>query len=297
MNISALKEFIDLAYTLNFRKSANQLGISPSALSKHISKLEEELSTQLFIRSKQSVSLTESGRVFYEKIKPIVMQLDRVIADAKGTNVPVEGTLRVGHFPIAANKFIGEAMRELSKEYPKVNVELQIGELGDMERALDNDVLDLCITARFSNSVIRPDMQFLEFHTDGLSAMIPMGNPLCDREYIEFRELMDYPLVLPDSRQFPDFYALMMDLIAKTGKEPNVVGRFSSWLSSLAMAASNKAIVVQARHTSETPPNVKCVDIINPEALIKIGVLWKTQNSAPGLTQFVNNLYKFWFGE
>ena len=64
MDIQILREFADLAHTLNFKKTAERMFIGQSTLSKHISALEEEVEVQLFVRTKQGVHITQSGRDF-----------------------------------------------------------------------------------------------------------------------------------------------------------------------------------------------------------------------------------------
>lgn len=67
MNISYVKEFLDLAETLSFTKSAINLAVSQSALSRHIAEIEKEVGFKLFSRTTTSVALTREGRAFYEK--------------------------------------------------------------------------------------------------------------------------------------------------------------------------------------------------------------------------------------
>lgn len=94
MTLSNLKEFIDLAYTLNFGASAARMFISQSTLSKHISSTEDELGCPLFIHSKQSVRLTEAGKTFCEQIKPLVTQYDDAVRQLQNAQQTLTGTLR-----------------------------------------------------------------------------------------------------------------------------------------------------------------------------------------------------------
>lgn len=61
MNIEHLREFEYLAENLSFRDTARHFFVSPSVISRHISAMEDELGTKLFVRSKQSVAITDAG--------------------------------------------------------------------------------------------------------------------------------------------------------------------------------------------------------------------------------------------
>ena len=69
MNLYELKAFVTLSKTLHFGKTASLENISPSALSRIISRLEEENATIFLDRSKRSVELTENGKLFAEYAK------------------------------------------------------------------------------------------------------------------------------------------------------------------------------------------------------------------------------------
>ena len=73
MDIQIIREFLDLAFTLNYSKTAERVFISQSALSKHIASLEKELGVQLFVRSKHSVRLTPIGATLKDKFQSVLM--------------------------------------------------------------------------------------------------------------------------------------------------------------------------------------------------------------------------------
>ena len=72
MNIKALEYFIRLAEYQNFSKAARQLYISQTALSKIIAGLEEEVGERLFIRNKNTVSLSAAGLAYLNFAKKTV---------------------------------------------------------------------------------------------------------------------------------------------------------------------------------------------------------------------------------
>lgn len=65
MNIKTIKLFLNICDSKNFSKSATSMHVSPSALSRQIQKLEDEIGHPLFIRDNRSVELTPAGKSYY----------------------------------------------------------------------------------------------------------------------------------------------------------------------------------------------------------------------------------------
>lgn len=288
MTIAILKEFIDLAYTLNFSASAARMFISQSTLSKHISSMEDELGVQLFVRSKHSVRLTDSGRKFYERIKPVVLQYDAAVRELQASQETLTGSLRFGF--IITTDFITSAVRTFREQYPHVQLSLVTDEIGTLERGVRNDMLDLCITAQFATSAPSRELSFHRLTTDRLAAIVPKNHPLASRPYITFSELLDYPLAIPSERQYPDYYRLMQQMFTQLDKYPDIVCEFSYTHAAVLMAESGTAISVLASQSYFPSEDTVKLEIMDPEAVLSIGVLWKTNNTAPGLRQFVDAL-------
>lgn len=290
LNITILREFIDLAYTLNFSVTAERMFISQPTLSKHINSIEAELGVQLFVRSTQSVRLTEAGKLFSERIKPLIIQYDIAVNELKTSGASLSGTLRVGFLDAAVRGFLSAAVNAYTKQYPQINLSLVSGELGDLERSVKNDVLDIALTILFTISKLPPELQFRELYTDGLAAVVPAGNPLAEKPYVHFSELLDYPLAVPSARQYPDYYKLLQSMFEKEDKLPKIVSEFSHIDTASILAESGTAIVILGKHVSCYPHSAKFVDIMDEAAVIRVGALWKADNPAPGLVQFVDTL-------
>src|SRR5690349_21708200 len=68
-----LSVFVAVAEKRSFTQAAKALGISPSAASQAVGRLERDLATTLFVRTTRSVSLTDAGARFFERARPAVM--------------------------------------------------------------------------------------------------------------------------------------------------------------------------------------------------------------------------------
>ncbi len=85
LDIERIKEFLDLADTLSFSRSAYNLNMTQSTLSRHIADLEEKTGKLLFDRTTASVRLTAAGKAFYEKALDTVEAFGELMATTKAT--------------------------------------------------------------------------------------------------------------------------------------------------------------------------------------------------------------------
>ena len=95
MNLYELKAFVTLSKTLHFGKTASLENISPSALSRIISRLEEENATIFLDRSNRSVELTENGKLFAEYAKETLERTQILKAKFNGNQNQLTGTLHI----------------------------------------------------------------------------------------------------------------------------------------------------------------------------------------------------------
>lgn len=73
-----LRTFCIAARCLSFKATAEQLCVTPSAVSHQIKGLEQQLRTSLFERRTREVALTEHGRALFAQVAPLLAELDRV---------------------------------------------------------------------------------------------------------------------------------------------------------------------------------------------------------------------------
>lgn len=98
--LSGLEVFVQTALTESFVGAGRALGLSPSAVSKSISRLEERVGIRLFQRSTRSVRLTSEGQVFLERCRRIMSEVDMAENELSAMSTKPRGRLKVG-LPLA----------------------------------------------------------------------------------------------------------------------------------------------------------------------------------------------------
>ncbi|AZS49898.1 LysR family transcriptional regulator [Entomomonas moraniae] len=121
-----LSVFITVAEQLNFSAAARELGVSTSALSHSIRKLEERMKTQLFIRTTRSVALTDAGKQLFKRATPAINELELAIDELNSTHNRPSGTIRISAAEAGAKLIIQNMLPDFFKTYPDIHVEFVI---------------------------------------------------------------------------------------------------------------------------------------------------------------------------
>ncbi len=108
----------------SFRAAALDLGMSTTAVSNAVGKLERELAVRLFNRTTRSVSLTHAGRIFVAQIKPAMEDIQKAMDTARSQQETPSGTLRINAFATAAREIMAPLILRYMERYPQVHIDL-----------------------------------------------------------------------------------------------------------------------------------------------------------------------------
>jgi len=108
----------------SFRAAALDLGMSTTAISNAVGKLERELAVRLFNRTTRSVSLTHAGRIFVAQIKPALEDIQKAMDTARAQQEVPSGTLRINAFATAAREIMAPLVLTYLQRYPQVHIDL-----------------------------------------------------------------------------------------------------------------------------------------------------------------------------
>lgn len=123
--LSRLSTFEVAARHESFALAADELALTPSAVSHRINQLEEELGIQLFVRSHRKVELTREGKRVYWALKASLDGLNQEILDIK--NQELSGSLTVYSRPSIAQCWLVPALGDFSRRYPAISLTVLTG--------------------------------------------------------------------------------------------------------------------------------------------------------------------------
>lgn len=108
----------------SFRAAALELGMSTTAISNAVQKLERELGVRLFNRTTRSVSLTHAGRAFVAQIGPALEGIQQAMDIARAQQEAPSGTLRINAFATAAREIMAPLVLTYLQRFPQVHIDI-----------------------------------------------------------------------------------------------------------------------------------------------------------------------------
>ena len=126
--LSRIKVFVSVVETGSFSAASERMGLSRAAVSKYVSQLEAHLGGRLLNRTTRHVSTTESGRIYFERCKEILHNLDEADGMVSGMSGEPRGTLRITGPTNFSSRFLVPLLSDFNQIYPEVTVELMCTE-------------------------------------------------------------------------------------------------------------------------------------------------------------------------
>lgn len=123
-DLSDLDAILTIARRGTFRAAAIDLGMSTTALSHTVAKLEASLGVRLFNRTTRSVALTEAGTLFVEQVGPALQDIHGALEAVRAQRETLSGTIRINAAPFAARAILSPLVLEFLRRYPDMHVDL-----------------------------------------------------------------------------------------------------------------------------------------------------------------------------
>ncbi len=252
MNLRRLRHFDTLYRLGSYARAADELGLTQSALTRSIQKLEEELGATLFDRTTHYVRPTGDADRLIRSARDVIAASANLEQEARGLGHPTSGVVAVGSGAYPLQPLITDAIARFADAYPGVRVTVTGGPSGQLLDTLVDRRLDLvvCNRAKFASSGHADEVLCIPLPTEPLVLVCAPGHPLARGE----GDSAAYPWALPPpapgsnfprairarfaAGQFPDYEldstAACLDL-ARSGRAITVVPRRLALRSGLAM--------------------------------------------------------------
>jgi DNA-binding transcriptional LysR family regulator len=124
MEIETLRTFVEVMRRGSFAAVARERNVDPSSVSRTIAGLEEQLGVRLFNRTTRHLSPTEAALVYFERVEPMIDELERAALVAGDSGDALRGTLRITAPVTFAQMNVVPLLPDFARRYPGVNFDL-----------------------------------------------------------------------------------------------------------------------------------------------------------------------------
>ena len=129
--LDAIRVFIAVAETQGFSAAARRLNLSQATASRQIARLEEALGAQLLRRSTRSISLTEAGRLYLDRARAVLAELDEATQAVRTLSGEPRGLLRVAAPTTLGQRVIAPQLQRFHEAYPDLAIGLFLSDRRD----------------------------------------------------------------------------------------------------------------------------------------------------------------------
>lgn len=168
--------FCSVADQKSFTKAAQELGLSPSALSQAIQQLEQKLAVRLLHRTTRAIALTEAGQILYARIQPTLEEITAALEEIKQLQHNPSGIIKITTSYIAWKKILYPKIACFTKQYPYIQLDIQINDglndiilegfdIGIRSTQVLNETMIAVPLNNYIDSAIVASAEYLQKHT------------------------------------------------------------------------------------------------------------------------------------
>lgn len=272
VDIKQIKAFISVANSLNFTKTAEELFMTQSSVSKVIKSLENELGTQLFYRNPK-IELTEIGKAIYKQSINIVALVESIPLEIENYYELNKGELKIGIPPLTGSSFFPRIIGEFNSKYP--NVEIQLFENGSkqIENRLEAGKLDIGIMV---SDPLKCDIyDTIEFVRSPLLVVVNTNNVLSNNKMIKFDELRNEKFVL-----FQEDFRLYDNIIERckiNNFEPYIICKSSQreFIAEMVSSGVGVAFLPEVTCLEINKKNIVFIPLEEPSIYLNLSITWR----------------------
>ncbi|GIP59714.1 LysR family transcriptional regulator [Paenibacillus sp. FSL W8-0186] len=237
MELLQLRYFRTVARMEHMTKAAEELCIAQPALSKTISRLEENVGVPLFDRHGGRIRLNAFGKAFLDKVEKALALLEEGKKEVSELAGLEQGSI---HLATSTLDRLSDALGEFLALHPEVNFRITQASMEEMAHLVETGEVDMCFTPL---PIDRPDISTASVLKEDVYLAVPQGHRFAGRKSIRLSELAEDPFI-GYKEGFP--VQKMNDLLfQEAGITPNFVCRVDepAGIASLVRAGLGVALV------------------------------------------------------
>jgi DNA-binding transcriptional LysR family regulator len=279
LELRHLRYFVSVAEELNFSRAAERLHMAQPPLSAAIRQLEQELGTELLLRTTREVRLTEPGRTFLEGARRTLAELERARNAAQRAAAGELGQLRLGFSWSARFETLPTIGRAFRLSHPDVSLLTEEMWNARMLPALRSGAVDAAVA--LCPEVDR-ELSYLTIRSEPVIALVSQSHRLAALKAIELRLLADEDFLLFPRELAPRLYDFMTGLGRQAGFEPRVRGEsFHSGWELQILSDVDVVALVPASVAPHLPGGIAAVVVSDPPAALETSIIWRKDDPSP----------------
>ena len=196
VDLKRMRAVVEVARAESITTAGETLGLTQSAVSRSVAEVEEALGVLLFERLPRGIQTTPAGRLFVERARRLLAEVDELVASARQESARIAGRLRIGVIPTAAHA--AGALASFASRHPELAIETLSGSPQALCPRLIHGEIDLIVG---TSSYLRR-LRELEVHDLAplhFACLVRKGHPLTQLARPSEERVLAYPIILPEA--------------------------------------------------------------------------------------------------
>lgn len=286
MELRALRYFVTLADELHFGRAAKRLSMTQPPLSQAIRSLERELGVRLFERTRRKVALTHAGGAFLDEARATLARAAQAIEAAQRADRGEVGRLGVGYIAATAYTLLPLVLRDFSRGFPGVKLELRELTLPQQVEALRRGDADVAL--------LRPPVADAELAAETILQepfvlALPARHPLSGLRRVPARRLAAEPFVMFPRQPGLVFHDLVMGFCLKNGFTPRVAQEANQTHTVVGLVSAGIGVALVPASTQRIGlAGVAYRPLREATPASRTAVAWRRQDASPVVKAFLD---------
>ncbi|WP_448145780.1 LysR substrate-binding domain-containing protein [Labrys miyagiensis] len=282
----SLTQALAVADHLNFRRAADALGVSQSAVSTRVKLLEHHLGIVLFERRHRGVHLTQAGQSFLSEIAIAIDRLDHAVTTAGMAGHGHNGRLRICLHSALAAGFLAELLQQYHQRYPMVDVEILEDRTRDAMRRVREGDLDVAFVMG-KHSI--EDCHSRQLWTEPLVVALSSDHPLALHDEVGWSELAGDIFLVRDGGEGPQLHEHIIWRLCERGSNPRIARRDVGRDTLMHMVGAGEGIALASEAMTQVVfPGVIFRPLIDEPRPVVFSAIWSPHNRSRVLHEFLN---------
>lgn len=287
IDIRSVRQALLVAEHLSIRHAAAQLGLRPSAVSRRLRALEEELGVSLFERHSAGAQTTFAGRRFLDRARWALAELDEAARGATNVQKGKAGALGIAFFPSLASGLLHRILDEHRERFPALDFTFREGASADQLAALRQHQVDVAFLTAVDDT---PDAASEHLWDERVYVAASEQHAAAAKEALTWAELREEAFLVRAYGSGPVIYAWLAGKLNPGGLAPNIRQHDVTRESLLGLVSAGYGLtVVSESATALVVPGVVYRPVVDQNAAVSVRMAWLNGNENPALGRFLSH--------
>lgn len=279
MDVLGLEAFVAIAQAGGFRRAAERLGLSQTAISRRLQGLEQSLGETLLTRTTRSVALTKAGATLLPDAERLLREMELCLDRVRARRFRRREEVVLAVLPTLAGSLLPPLLAEFCAGRPHVSLRLLDGSATEIEAALREGRADLALT------LIRPsigDLVAEPLLSEPMLLVCPAAHRLAGRASVTWAELAGERLIAihrqSGNRSLVDAATAGLPFAPDWRHEVHHMATAVAWVA----AGLGLAVLPRMAVAAAANPGVVALALTEPEITRRIGLVRRRGSVLPG---------------